>query len=151
MIPPVYKQTRNGDCSNYASLIALQRLRIQVDESYMLQDKDITYQMVEADLVKDGKIKGLVKLSTPNVIDIWIKKGHYILTGTSLLSFDSVRHPPHLQAFTGDSAHYFCIVANMGDKWKIQDSQGTNFADKWCWYVKKTDFAKLKACWRFDI
>ena len=76
----------------------------------MLQDKDITYQMVEADLVKDGKIKGLVKLSTPNVIDIWLKKGHYILTG--------------------DSAHYFCIVANMGDKWKIQDSQGTNFADK---------------------
>lgn len=150
MIPPIYKQTRSWDCSNYSFLIALQKLWVNVDESYMLKDRDITYQAVESDLVADNKIKWLVKLATPTLVDLWLKKWHYILTWTSLLSFDSVRKPPYLQSFVWTWAHYFCIIDNLWDKWKVQDSQSINFADKWCWYIDKKDFKKLKACWRIE-
>lgn len=140
----IYTQTRAWDCADYAMLSACQKLGIDVNEKDNIYKEELSLQAVSDRLVKEWKIKWLALIRAPMSIDMWLKKGHYIVCGTWKLSFDSVRNFPYLQAFNGNTGHNFCIVADLGDKWKVKDSQGPNFADHWYWYMLKSDFPKIK-------
>lgn len=142
--PKVYRQAISGQCADYAMLIACQRLWIPITEEYMLSTEDLWIMNVFARLKADGYLTDIETIKTAQWVDFWLKKGHYIVSGTWKHSFDEVRNPPYMNSFKWNKAHNFCIIADLWDKWKCQDSQGEWFADKWCWYMLKSDFRKLK-------
>lgn len=110
----------------------------------MLATKEIWLQSVAQTLISDKKISNFLVISTAEWVDFWLKKGHYIAAWTGKMDFDAVRHTPYINPFLWDKGHNFAIIADMWDMWKVQDSQGESFADKWCWYMKKSDFRQIK-------
>lgn len=154
----IYKQESSGPCGYYATLIALQKLGVNIDEAGIFNvfsrygNWPLPSIVAGANmLVKQGIIRTFTTLKTPQQVDIALRHGVYPVTYTNRLSFDSVRNPPYIQLFNGKSQHAFAIVADCGDQWKIQDSQGDKFAENWYWYVMKSDFKKMVAPVRFFL
>ena len=142
--PPVYRQKRSWPCADYAMLIACQRLGIDVSEDYMLSTNEIGIASVARTLARDKKIKGILGINTQAWVDFWLRQWHYIVSGVGKMSFDEVRNPPHISNLSGSKGHNFCIIAKQGYMYKIQDSQGERFADKWCWYIHEKYLRFLK-------
>ena len=142
---PVYKMTRSWDCADYAFLSALRNQWVNVTEDYMKAIEGIWIANVGNHLVNAKIIANFIGISTIQWVDFWLKKWNYVIAWTGLMTFDSVRNPPYIQKFDGKKAHNFCIVPfDHPTLWKIKDSQGEWFADKWYWYMEKSDFRKIK-------
>lgn len=145
----IYRQSRSGDCADYAMLSACQKLGVDVNEKDNIYKDELSLQAVADRFIDEWKIKKLTIIrGWPKIIDMWLSRGHYIVCGTWKLSFTSVATFPYLQRFDGQIWHNFCIVEDMEDKWKVKDSQGSKFADNGYWYMLKSDFPKIK---RFRI
>lgn len=140
----VYKQEKPL-CWPFAFLSAMNNLGINLDETWA---NSFTKTFASTDYgisvcVKQWLIKWWVPLTTEKQIDYWLAKWTYVVVATWILNFDSVRNPPFIQSFDWKSRHFFCIVEDLWDKWRILDSQWSDFADKGTWYMYKKDLPKL--------
>lgn len=154
----IYHQKTRWPCGYYATLVSLQKLGVDIDEPWIFKvfkkygDWPLPSIVAWAnELIRQWIIRTFTTLKTPQQVDIAIRHGSYPVIYTNTLSFDSVRNPPYIQSFSGKSKHAIAIVANCGDKWKIQDSQGDKFAEWGYWYMMKSDFKKIVAPVRFFL
>ena len=137
---PIYKQASAGLCWSYACLNTLQRMWVNISEEEMLSYWPMFwFSAMEQILVSKWLIKSLSYLIAPRRIDNYLKIGMPLVCLIYGNSFDSVRKSPHIQSFKGKMQHFVCIVEDLGDKYKVVDQQGENFADHWYWYFKKED------------
>lgn len=153
----IYKQKESWPCGFYATLISLQKLGVDIDEPWIFKVFARFWKHLPSivawanELVRQWIIRTFTTLKTPQQVDIALRHGVYPVIYTNTLSFDSVKNPPHIQSFSGNSHHAIAIVADCGDKWKIQDSQGDKFAEWGYWYMMKKDFKKIVAPVRFFL
>lgn len=140
----VYKQEKPL-CWPFAFLSAMNNIGINLDETWA-NSFTKTFNSTDYGIrvcVEQWLIKWWVKLTTEKQVDYWLNKWQYVIVATWLLNFESVRNFPFIQSFDWKSRHFFCIVENLWDKWRILDSQGDKFSDNWTWYMNKKDFSKL--------
>jgi hypothetical protein len=142
---PVYKQLHSGQCAHYAWLSALRQLQVDVSEQYMTAIEWIGIAKVGNHLIKNGTISAYLTINTLEGMEFWLRKNQYLICGTWKMNTKSIHHSPHIQDFTGDFAHNFCIVPwEHPTLFKVKDSQWPDYADNGYWYMKKEDFRKIK-------
>ena len=67
--------------------------------------KAITIGQIETLFVAGGLIQQFVKIPTPKLVDLWLKKGEWLITKTSTGNFAN----PINVTFDGDAVHFFII------------------------------------------
>lgn len=136
----VYDQGHRGTCWNHAYILACNKLGIDVDVAKVTQFNWLTHPRIEKVFIENGYIKWTIQLRSPNLVDLWLKKGHYIVIGTSQGDFVKAGTPPYIMGQGGKSSHFFCIIADLWDKWKCQNSWWENWGEKGCFYIMKNEF-----------
>lgn len=140
----VYKQVKPL-CWPFAFLSALNNLGINLDETWA---NSFAKTFASTDhwirvCVEQWLIKWWKDLLTIKQIDYWLAKWSYVITATNFMNHEWVRNPPYIHKFDWNGRHFFCLVEDLWDRWRVLDSWGEDFADKWTWYVMKKDFVKL--------
>ncbi len=94
--------------------------------------------LIEKLFVASGLVKQFIKIPTTRLVDLWLRKGEYLLTWTNLGNFTSSN-----VTFDWKSNHWFVICEDCWDRWKILNSWGDSWWENGYWYIKKSDFSKL--------
>lgn len=135
----ILNQWSRRNCGVFATLAILQHkwINLSIEE---FQDKKAPYiPLIEKLFVESGLVKEFVPLRTITIVDRWIAKWEYILTGSNRWNFSN---PPNV-TFDWKSQHWFVIVENLWDTYKCLNSWWEDWWDKWYFYIKKSDFSKL--------
>lgn len=140
----IYTQKTRGPCADYAMLVACEQLWVDVTEEYMLSTKEIGITTVARTLVRDGKIQWVMGIDTQAWVDFWLRKGHYIVSGTGKMNWSAINHSPYQMDFLGNYGHNFCIVAKLGYMYQAQDSQWPDRYDRGFWYFHEKHLRNLK-------
>lgn len=98
---------------------------------------------IEKLFVASGLVKQFIKIPTTRLVDLWLKRWEYLLTGTNLWDFTLEDNVWWLVEFDWKSQHWFIIVENLWDKYKLQNSWGESYWENGYMYMKKSDFSKL--------
>lgn len=144
-MPIIYTQSYAGQCWSYALLNALQLSWIEITEQEVLSWwAMLWFPDMSSTLRKHGIAKWLGYLNSINLVESFLKRGKFLPCLLYRNNFNSIRYAPYLQDFRGNRNHFICLIEDCGDKFKYRDSQGSNFADWWNWYISKNDFSKIK-------
>lgn len=147
----IYNQWKNWTCMNYAYILACNKLWIDVDVEKVTKINAFTHPRAERLFQEAWYIKSIVTLPRPWLVDIWLRKWHYIVTWTWQWDFKKAAVPPYIMGQWWPSNHAFCIIEDMGDKWKCQNSWGEGWWDKWCFYILKSEFRNFRTPRRLVI
>jgi len=140
----IYKQKISWPCGNYAYLVALNKLWVNITEEEILKLGNFLTSTRALNYLHTLYPKiDLKRMATPKLIDLELSRGWYVVTWSGNMDFNIVRNPPYINSLQWTKSHFFLIVENLWDKWKIQDSQWDKFADGGYWYLPKTLFKKL--------
>lgn len=134
----ILNQWSRSNCGVFSTMAILQHMWVNFDIAMFSEQKAPYINKIEKLFVASGLVKEFIPLRTSKVVDMWLKKWEYILTGTNLGNFSTKD-----VTFDWKSNHWFVICEDLGDKWKIQNSWGEEYWDKWYGYMKKSDFKKL--------
>lgn len=136
----ILNQWQRPNCWIFAVMAILQHKGIPFDMNIIQEERSNFVNLIERIFKWHGLIKRFNILKTPTVMDIQLKKWEWILCSTARGNFKTKD-----VTFDWDSNHFFVIVADLGDKWKIQNSWGEEWGDKWYWYMDKKDFKYMMA------
>lgn len=143
----IYKQASIWLCGNYAFLYGLEHLGVPVTEQQILAlGSFMGIEGAENRLRRAWLIKSVQTLISPKIVDLWLKKWHWLPTKMIRNNFTSARTPPHIQDFKWTTWHFVCIVEDLWDRWKYRDEQWEQWWDKWHAYIMKKDFKFLTVC-----
>lgn len=135
----ILNQWQRNNCWVWATMAILLKYWIQFDLATFQDVEAITIGQIENLFKEAGLIEQFVKLNTPTVVDMWLKKWEWILTKSSIGNFSN---PPNV-TFDWTTNHFFIIKENVGDTWKCQNSWWSEWGDGGCFYIKKSDFKSL--------
>jgi hypothetical protein len=146
----IYTQKSAWQCWNYAFLNALQKMWVNILEKEILDlspwgaDTFFWYDKAERLLIAKWLIKSLSYIISPRRIDTYLAKGEKLVALIYKNNFNSVRNTPYIQDFKWKYNHFVCVVEDCGDRWKVVDQQGENFAEKWYWYILKSNIWNVR-------
>ena len=134
----ILNQWSRRNCWVFATCWILQHMWVNFDIA-RFQDEFAPYiNQIEKLFVASGLVKQFIKIPTTRLVDLWLRKGEYLLTWTNLGNFTSSN-----VTFDWKSNHWFVICEDCWDKWKILNSWGDSWWENGYWYIKKSDFSKL--------
>lgn len=139
----ILDQGQRTNCGIYSCMAILQHMWIVFDVATFSELKAPYIPLIEKVFVDSGLIKQFVKLPTAKLVDLWIKRGEYILTGTPRGDFTLDNNIWWLVEFDENAQHWFVIVEDCGDTWKCQNSWWPLWNWDWCFYIQKSDFTRL--------
>ncbi len=135
----ILNQWNRSNCGIWATMAILQNKWVNFDIAKFSEEKAPYIPIIENLFKNSGLIKEFVPLRTPKIVDIWLKKWEYILTGSPRWNYDN---PPNI-TFDWNTQHWFVICENLWDKWKCQNSWGEEWGEKGYFYMRKSDFRYL--------
>lgn len=139
----VYNQWLNWTCWNYSYILACNRLWINVDIEKVTKINWLTHPRIEKIFIENWYIKWTIQLRTPALVDIWLKKGHFIVIGTSQGDFVKAGTPPYIMGQNWTFNHFFCIIEDLWDRWKCQNSWWKDWGENGCFYLMKNQFRMM--------
>lgn len=139
----ILNQWSRRNCWVFATMAILQHMWVNFDIA-RFQDEFAPYiNQIEKLFVASGLVKQFIKIPTTRLVDLWLKRGEYLLTGTNLWDFTLEDNVWWLVEFDWKSNHWFIIVENCWDRYKLQNSWGEEYGEKGYMYMMKSDFSKL--------
>lgn len=139
----ILNQWTRNNCGVFATMAILIHKWVNFSIAEF-QDKKAPYiNQIEKLFVASGLVKQFIKIPTTRLVDLWLKRWEYLLTGTNLWDFTLEDNVWWLVEFDWKSQHWFIIVENLWDKYKLQNSWGESYWENGYMYMKKSDFSKL--------
>lgn len=135
----VLNQWQRMTCATFAVMWVLLKYWIQFDLERLSSIRVPYYNQVEKLFKDECLIKQFVKIPTPKLVDLWLKKWEWLITSTSRWNFNN---PPNI-TFNWTSAHFFIICEDLWDRWKCLNSWWKEWGDEWYFYINKSDFKYL--------
>ncbi len=135
----ILNQGNNDNCGTYAICWILQHYWVQFDFESVSKIREPLIMKLQNRFIALWLMKYFISLPNTRLVDLWLKRWEYLLTGTKLWNFNN---PPNV-TFDWNSEHYFIICENLGDRYKCQNSWGDQWGDKWYFYIKKSDFSRM--------
>ena len=135
----VLNQWQRMTCATFAVMGILLKYWIQFDLERLSTIRVPYYNQVENLFKDEGLIKQFIKIPTPKLVDLWLRKWEWLITSTSRWNFTN---PPNI-TFNWTSAHFFIICEDLWDRWKCLNSWWKEWGDGWYFYINKSDFKYL--------
>ena len=139
----ILNQEQRSNCWIWACMAILQHAGVKFDISTFSELKAPYAPIIEKIFIDSGLVIQFVKLPNTKLVDIWLNKWEYILTGTPRGDFSLDNNDGWLVDFDEKSQHWFVIVENCWDRYKLQNSWWEEYWEKGYMYMKKSDFSKL--------
>ena len=139
----ILNQEDQTNCGTWAIMGILQHYWVQFDFDTVSKIREPLIIKLQNRFIALWLIKYFIPLPNTRLVDLWLARKEYLLTGTNFWDFTLGDNEWWLVELDWKSQHYFIIVENCWDKWKCQNSWGDGYWDKGYMYVKKTDFSKL--------
>jgi hypothetical protein len=94
--------------------------------------------------VKEGLVKKMIKLPTPKLVDLWLRRWEWLVTSTSRWDF-TLHDNAELNIVEMDenSQHFFVITEDCWSRWKCLNSWWKEWWDNWYFYINKKDYKLL--------
>ena len=134
----ILNQWSRSNCGVYWVMAILQHMWVNFDIARFSEQKAPYIPLIEKLFIESGLIDKFIKIPTTRLVDLWLKRGEYLLTWTNLGNFTSAN-----VTFDWKSNHWFVICEDCWDRWKILNSWGDSWWENGYWYIKKSDFSKL--------
>lgn len=139
----ILNQWSRRNCWVYWVMAILQHMWVNFSIAEF-QDKKAPYiPLIEKLFMESGLVRKFIKIPTIKLVDLWLNRWEYLLTGTNLWDFTLEDNLWWLVEFDWNSQHWFVICEDLWDKWKCQNSWGYDYWDNGYMYMKKSDFSKL--------
>ena len=135
----ILNQWQNKMCATFAVMGILLKYWIQFDLERLSKIKEPYYNQVEELFKNEGLIKQFIKIPTPKLVDLWLRRWEWLLTSTSKWNFNN---PPNV-TLNWTSQHFFIITEDCWDKWKCLNSWWKEWGEGWFFYINKSDFKYL--------
>lgn len=142
-VSQILDQWQNKTCATYAVMWILLHMWKTLDIERLWKIRRPFIGQVEQLFIDEGLIKKFIKIPTPRLVDLWLKRWEYLLTATSRGDFSLQDNKDWLLEFDEKSQHFFIIIEDIWDKWKCQNSWGSAWDWDWCFEMKKSDFKYL--------
>lgn len=140
----VLNQWINKTCATFSVMGVLLKYWIGFDLERLSLIKVPYYHQVEKLFKEEWLIKQFVKIPTPKLVDLWLRKWEWLITSTSRWDFTlNDNKELNVVEFDENSQHFFIIVEDYGDRWKCLNSWGKEWGEGWFFYINKSDFKYL--------
>lgn len=139
----IFNQWSRNNCWIWAVCAILQHQWIIFDIERFSELKAPYIPLIEKLFIESGLVSKFIKIPTTRLVDLWLKRWEYLLTGTNLWDFTLEDNTLWIVEFDWNSQHWFVIVWDCWDKYKLQNSWGEEYWEKGYMYMKKSDFSKL--------
>ncbi len=136
----ILNQWQNPTCGNFAVMAILSNKWIGFDLERLSTIRVPYINQLEKLFIEEGLIKKFIKIPTPKLVDLWLRRWEYILAQTLRWDFSLEDNVWKMLEFDENYQHYFVIIQDCWDKWKCQNSWGKDWNWDWCFYMKKSDF-----------
>ena len=139
----ILNQENRTNCWIWATMAILQHEWVIFDIAKFSELKAPYMPLIQKIFVDSGLVSKFIPLPTPKLVDLWLNRWEYILTGTSRGDFTLEDNEGCRVEFDEKVQHYFAIIKDCWDRWQCQNSWWADWNWDWCFYMKKADFKYL--------
>lgn len=136
----ILNQWSRKNCWIYATMAILQHKWILFDIARFSELQAPYINIIEKTFKEANLIKRFIPIQIPRLVDYWLSRWEYILTGTPRGDFTLENNDWWLVEFDERSQHWFVIIENCWDTWKCQNSWWPDWNWDGCFHIKKSDF-----------
>ena len=142
-VSKILNQWTSDNCGTFAIMGILQHYWVQFDFESVSKIREPLIMKLQNRFIELWLVKGFISLPNTRLVDLWLKRWEHLLTGTKKGDFSLFDNVWGNVEFDDGSEHYFIIVENCWDRYKLQNSWGEEYGEKGYMYMKKSDFSKL--------
>lgn len=139
----VLNQWQLKTCATYSVMAILLKNNVKFDLERLKTIRVPYMRQLEELFVKEGLVKKFIKLPTPKLVDLWLRRWEWLVTSTSRWDFTLSDNEGWVVEFDEKSQHFFVITEDVGDKWKCLNSWWEEWGEGWYFYINKSDFKSL--------
>lgn len=147
----ILNQWTSDNCWTFAICWILQHYWVQFDFESVSKIREPLIMKLQNRFISLWLVKHFISLPNTRLVDLWLARWEHLLTGTKRGDFSLFDNVWWVVEFDEWTEHYLIICENLWDKYKLQNSWGESYGDKWYCYMKKSDFSKLFAPRRLVI
>lgn len=141
----ILNQGDQTNCGTYAIMWILQHYWVPFDFESVSKIREPLIMKLQKRFIDLWLVKMFIPLPHTRLCDIWLKRWERLLTGTNFWDFTLEDNEWWIVEFDWKSQHYFIIVENCWDKYKLQNSWSDSYWEKGYMYMRKSDFKMLFA------